>query len=150
MRGGADPHPGRRAVLAPAAPVSQAPAQDPLAGTYGIRRGVPRLLELLDAYTLPAAWFVPEHTALRQPGAVRRIAAAGHEIAAAAPPPPPPPPGPRSAPTRSTACPPPPGRCGRRQASRRPPRDRRDPDPEPHPVDRTSQSSQGGTSCTRS
>ncbi|RSS35552.1 polysaccharide deacetylase, partial [Streptomyces sp. WAC05858] len=48
-----------------------------------MRRGVPRLLELLDAYTLPAAWFVPEHTALRQPGAVRRIAAAGHEIAAA-------------------------------------------------------------------
>lgn len=75
--------------------------KNPLAGTYGIRRGVPRLLELLDAYTLPTTWFVPEHTALRQPGAVRRIAAAGHEIAAAAPPPPPP--GPRSAPTRSTA-----------------------------------------------
>ncbi|MBO3681035.1 polysaccharide deacetylase family protein [Streptomyces sp. NEAU-YJ-81] len=55
-------------------------------GTYGIRRGVPRLLELLDEYALPATWFVPERTALHHPDAVRRIAAAGHEIAAAAPP----------------------------------------------------------------
>ncbi|WP_079151661.1 polysaccharide deacetylase family protein [Streptomyces sp. RTd22] len=55
-------------------------------GTYGILRGVPRLLDLLDAYALPATWFVPEHTATHHPQAVRRIAAAGHEIAAAAPP----------------------------------------------------------------
>ncbi|GGK61692.1 polysaccharide deacetylase family protein [Streptomyces flaveus] len=55
-------------------------------GTYATTRGVPRLLDLLDAYGLPATWFVPEHTGLRHADAVRQVAAAGHEIAAAAPP----------------------------------------------------------------
>lgn len=55
-------------------------------GTYAVTRGVPRLLDLLDAYGLPATWFVPERTALRHADAVRQVAAAGHEIAAAAPP----------------------------------------------------------------
>ncbi|GAA3357176.1 hypothetical protein GCM10017744_026770 [Streptomyces antimycoticus] len=62
-------------------------------GAYGPWRGTPRLLDLLEDrglpatfFALPATWFVPEHTALRHPDAVRRIAAAGHEIAAASPP----------------------------------------------------------------
>ncbi|MFE9643239.1 polysaccharide deacetylase [Streptomyces sp. NPDC006365] len=55
-------------------------------GTYAVTRGVPRLLDLLDAYGLPATWFVPEHSALRHADTVRQVAAAGHEIAAAASP----------------------------------------------------------------
>ncbi|WP_162467117.1 polysaccharide deacetylase family protein [Streptomyces cavernae] len=55
-------------------------------GTYGIHRGVPRLLELLGRRGLPGTWFVPEHTAVHHPEAVRTIAAAGHEIGVAGPP----------------------------------------------------------------
>ncbi|HEY1273788.1 MAG TPA: polysaccharide deacetylase [Thermoleophilaceae bacterium] len=47
---------------------------------YGPLVGVPRLLELLSEYGLPATFFVPGLTAERHPEAVDRIAAAGHEV----------------------------------------------------------------------
>jgi peptidoglycan/xylan/chitin deacetylase (PgdA/CDA1 family) len=47
---------------------------------YGPLVGVPRLLELLGEYELPATFFVPGLTADRYPGTVERIAAAGHEV----------------------------------------------------------------------
>ncbi|HZV74081.1 MAG TPA: polysaccharide deacetylase family protein [Conexibacter sp.] len=49
-------------------------------GQYGIRRGLPRILALLDELRVPATFFVPGATALRHPEAIRSIAAAGHEI----------------------------------------------------------------------
>lgn len=47
---------------------------------YGPGVGVPRLLALLDEYTLPATFFVPGWTADRYPETVEAILAAGHEI----------------------------------------------------------------------
>ena len=47
---------------------------------YGPLVGVPRLLDLLGEYELPATFFVPGLTADRYPETVERIAAAGHEI----------------------------------------------------------------------
>lgn len=51
------------------------------AGRYGIVRGLPRLLELLDRLAIPATFYVPGDTAERHPQAIRAIAGAGHEIA---------------------------------------------------------------------
>jgi peptidoglycan-N-acetylglucosamine deacetylase len=47
---------------------------------FGPLVGVPRLLDLLADYSLPATFFVPGLTAERYPQTVERIAAAGHEI----------------------------------------------------------------------
>ncbi len=47
---------------------------------YGPLVGVPRILELLAEYSLPATFFVPGWTADRYPGAVARILEAGHEV----------------------------------------------------------------------
>jgi peptidoglycan-N-acetylglucosamine deacetylase len=47
---------------------------------YGPLVAVPRLLELLAEYDLPATFYVPGLTADRYPAAVEQIAAAGHEI----------------------------------------------------------------------
>jgi peptidoglycan/xylan/chitin deacetylase (PgdA/CDA1 family) len=47
---------------------------------YGPLVGVPRILDLLQEYELPATFFVPGVTAERYPGAVEQILAAGHEI----------------------------------------------------------------------
>ena len=47
---------------------------------FGPLVGVPRLLELLADYSLPATFFVPGLTAERYPGTIERIAEAGHEI----------------------------------------------------------------------
>jgi peptidoglycan/xylan/chitin deacetylase (PgdA/CDA1 family) len=47
---------------------------------YGPQVGVPRLLELLDGFSLKATFFVPGLTADRYPQTVERIAAAGHEV----------------------------------------------------------------------
>jgi peptidoglycan-N-acetylglucosamine deacetylase len=47
---------------------------------YGPLVAVPRLLELLAEYSLPATFFVPGWTADRYPQTVERIAAMGHEI----------------------------------------------------------------------
>ncbi|REE07481.1 polysaccharide deacetylase [Paraburkholderia sp. BL27I4N3] len=51
-------------------------------GEFGARVGVPRVLDLLHRLQVPATFFVPGHTALTFPEAVRAIAAEGHEIAA--------------------------------------------------------------------
>jgi peptidoglycan/xylan/chitin deacetylase (PgdA/CDA1 family) len=48
---------------------------------YGPIVGVPRILDLLAEYSLPATFFVPGLTADRYPQAVERILAAGHEVA---------------------------------------------------------------------
>ena len=47
---------------------------------YGPLVAVPRILELLAEYSLPATFFVPGLTADRYPRAVERILAAGHEV----------------------------------------------------------------------
>jgi len=47
---------------------------------FGPRVGVPRILDLLAEYGLPATFFVPGLTAERHPEAVARIVAAGHEV----------------------------------------------------------------------
>ncbi|WP_413799749.1 polysaccharide deacetylase family protein [Streptomyces iranensis] len=50
-------------------------------GRYGTDRGIDRLLGLFTDLRVPTTWFVPGRNAERHPEAVRRIAAAGHEIA---------------------------------------------------------------------
>ena len=50
-------------------------------GEYGARVGVPRILNLLAVYKLPATLFVPGHTAESFPDTVEAILAAGHEVA---------------------------------------------------------------------
>jgi peptidoglycan-N-acetylglucosamine deacetylase len=47
---------------------------------FGPRVGVPRIIDLLAEYQLPATFFVPGLTADRYPETVERILAAGHEI----------------------------------------------------------------------
>ena len=47
---------------------------------YGPLVGVPRILDLLREYALPATFFVPGATADRHPQTVESILAAGHEI----------------------------------------------------------------------
>jgi peptidoglycan/xylan/chitin deacetylase (PgdA/CDA1 family) len=47
---------------------------------YGPLVGVPRILDLLREYSLPATFFVPGWTADRYPQAVEAILSAGHEI----------------------------------------------------------------------
>jgi peptidoglycan/xylan/chitin deacetylase (PgdA/CDA1 family) len=50
-------------------------------GEFGARIAMPRILDLLAAYDLPATFFVPGHTAESFPGAVEAILKAGHEVA---------------------------------------------------------------------
>src|SRR3954452_2648941 len=47
---------------------------------YGPRVGVPRILDLLAEYDVPATFFVPGYTADRYPETVERILEADHEI----------------------------------------------------------------------
>ena len=47
---------------------------------YGLHVGVPRLLDLLREYALPATFFIPGVTAERYPGSIETILAAGHEV----------------------------------------------------------------------
>jgi peptidoglycan-N-acetylglucosamine deacetylase len=49
-------------------------------GEYGARVGVPRVLELLRQYAVPATFFIPGHTIDSFPDAVEAILEAGHEI----------------------------------------------------------------------
>lgn len=59
-------------------------AEDPVLMShqaYGPQVAVPRLLDLLEEYSLPATFFVPGYTADHYPEAVERIAASGREIA---------------------------------------------------------------------
>ena len=48
---------------------------------YGLRVGVPRILKLLAAREIEAAFFVPGVTAERWPGTVEEILQSGHEVA---------------------------------------------------------------------
>jgi peptidoglycan/xylan/chitin deacetylase (PgdA/CDA1 family) len=50
-------------------------------GRYGVVRGVPRILELLQRYAIPATFFVPGYTAEAHPGLVETLLAGGHEVA---------------------------------------------------------------------
>jgi peptidoglycan/xylan/chitin deacetylase (PgdA/CDA1 family) len=47
---------------------------------YGAKRGVDRMLDVLDRHRLAASWFVPGCVAAEHGGLVRRIHAAGHEL----------------------------------------------------------------------
>jgi peptidoglycan-N-acetylglucosamine deacetylase len=49
-------------------------------GQYGNRRGVPRILELLEREQIPATFFVPAVAALLYPDEQKRVIAEGHEI----------------------------------------------------------------------
>jgi len=49
-------------------------------GQYGNRVGVPRILDLLHRYDVPASFYVPAVTALLHPDEQRQVVAAGHEI----------------------------------------------------------------------
>lgn len=49
-------------------------------GTFSVRRGVPRILSLLDRFGIPASFFVPGYTAERHPGLCAELLEAGHEI----------------------------------------------------------------------
>lgn len=50
-------------------------------GRYGVTRGLPRILDLLRRYDIPATFFVPGYTAEQHPGVVELLLDAGHEIA---------------------------------------------------------------------
>jgi len=50
-------------------------------GEYGARVAVPRILDLLAEYNVPATFFVPGHTAESFPEQIESILAAGHEVA---------------------------------------------------------------------
>jgi len=52
------------------------------AGRYSARRGVDRHLDMLERLGIPATFFVPGYDAECSPDVVKRIAAAGHEVAA--------------------------------------------------------------------
>ena len=49
-------------------------------GRFGPVRGLPRVLDLLAEFAVPATFYVPGDTALRHPDAVGDIVSAGHEI----------------------------------------------------------------------
>ena len=49
-------------------------------GEYGSRVGVPRILKILEAYDVPATFYVPAVSALLHPDEQRRVVAEGHEI----------------------------------------------------------------------
>ena len=49
-------------------------------GEYGARVGVPRIVNLLDRYAVPATFFVPAVTAMLYPNEQRAVVAGGHEI----------------------------------------------------------------------
>ncbi|WP_347309990.1 polysaccharide deacetylase family protein [Defluviimonas sp. SAOS-178_SWC] len=50
-------------------------------GVFGAEVGLPRMLSLLRQHDIPATFFVPSHTAVSFPDAVKAIGDAGHEIA---------------------------------------------------------------------
>jgi peptidoglycan/xylan/chitin deacetylase (PgdA/CDA1 family) len=49
-------------------------------GQYGNRVGVPRILKLLEKYSVPATFYVPAVAALLYPDEQRRVVKEGHEI----------------------------------------------------------------------
>lgn len=51
-------------------------------GDFGAEVGVPRLIELLDRFAIPATWFTPGHDLLTWPAQIEQILDRGDEIAA--------------------------------------------------------------------
>ncbi len=49
-------------------------------GAYGSRAGLPRILDVLERYEIPASFFIPAVIARLNPDAIRNIVDAGHEI----------------------------------------------------------------------
>lgn len=49
--------------------------------TYGVLRGLPRLLDVLDEFGVPATFYVPGVTATRHPDEIAALARTRHEIA---------------------------------------------------------------------
>src|SRR5262245_37253569 len=49
-------------------------------GEYGARRGVDRILEVLDRHGIGTTWMIPGGNAVRYPEQVRAVVAAGHEL----------------------------------------------------------------------
>lgn len=49
-------------------------------GRFGVTRGLPRILDLLRRYEIPATFFVPGLTAEMHPGVVEQVLGSGHEI----------------------------------------------------------------------
>ena len=49
-------------------------------GEFGVRVGVPRVLDLLARHEIPATFFVPGHTAVSFPTSVAAIVGGGHEL----------------------------------------------------------------------
>jgi peptidoglycan/xylan/chitin deacetylase (PgdA/CDA1 family) len=49
-------------------------------GAYGVRRGVPRILDILERAGVRATFYIPGDTAERHTQACREIVAAGHEV----------------------------------------------------------------------
>jgi peptidoglycan/xylan/chitin deacetylase (PgdA/CDA1 family) len=50
-------------------------------GEFGIRVGIPRLMDLLEREAIPATWFMPGHTIETWPDVTAALVARGHEIA---------------------------------------------------------------------
>jgi peptidoglycan/xylan/chitin deacetylase (PgdA/CDA1 family) len=50
-------------------------------GRYGVVRGLPRILDLLSRFDIPATFFIPGYTARAHPQAVVDILRGGHEVA---------------------------------------------------------------------
>jgi peptidoglycan/xylan/chitin deacetylase (PgdA/CDA1 family) len=50
-------------------------------GEFGIRVGIPRILDLLEREAIAATWFMPGHTVETWPATARGIAERGHELA---------------------------------------------------------------------
>ncbi len=49
-------------------------------GQYGARRGMPRILALLEKYSVPASFFMPAVSAMINPDEVKAVIAGGHEL----------------------------------------------------------------------
>jgi peptidoglycan/xylan/chitin deacetylase (PgdA/CDA1 family) len=47
---------------------------------FGVTRGLPRILDLLDSLEARATFYVPGETAQRHPDAIREVVARGHEV----------------------------------------------------------------------
>ncbi|HEY2915817.1 MAG TPA: polysaccharide deacetylase [Candidatus Limnocylindrales bacterium] len=50
-------------------------------GEFGIRVGIPRLLDLLEREAIPSTWFMPGHTMETWPSTTEAIVTRGHELA---------------------------------------------------------------------
>ncbi|MGD8562369.1 MAG: polysaccharide deacetylase [Desulfarculaceae bacterium] len=49
-------------------------------GVFAAEVGVPRLLKLLDKYSITASWFIPGHTIETFPSQMKQVVEAGHEV----------------------------------------------------------------------